>query len=467
MNCSEAWSREHYRPYGRHNNLMIDRIVPDISSIEIYWCGEKGAWKVYYRLKDSDGDWSVITAEQPQAKICGLVEGHDYEFFVESDTEKSSVGYAKVGYVPGTVVNYLHPDDLRYSFSGRCLCTPSILIHPEGYYLASMDIFEGTSPQNLTLIFRSDDKGETWYHLTELFPCFWGTLFLHKGDVYMLGTSTEYGDLLVGRSSDGGKTWGRPTVLARGSCHQVLPGWHKSGMPVVECNGRLWCGVDYGSHRSGGHMSCLVSADINGDLLDADSWKITEPLKYDPNWEGAVRGDERGFIEGNAVVSPDGQICNILRYSTDRGDPKYGLAAFLKGDKSDPDKALDFYRFIKFEGNLSKFDIKRDEKSGLYFTIFSRITNSSTPRMRNVLSLACSKDLENWETVCDLINYEDIDPRTVGFQYVSFCFDGDDIIYLCRTAFNGAKNFHDSNYITFHRIKEFRKMIDNKKKCTL
>ncbi len=34
--------------------------------------------------------------------------------------------------------------------------------------------------------------------------------------------------------------------------------------------------------------------------------------------------------------------------------------------------------------------------------------------------------------------------------------EGDDIIYLCRTALNGAHNFHDSNYSTFHRIKNFR-----------
>ena len=29
-------------------------------------------------------------------------------------------------------------------------------------------------------------------------------------------------------------------------------------------------------------------------------------------------------------------------------------------------------------------------------------------------------------------------------------------IYICRTAMNGAHNYHDSNYSTFHRIKNFR-----------
>ena len=38
-------------------------------------------------------------------------------------------------------------------------------------------------------------------------------------------------------------------------------------------------------------------------------------------------------------------------------------------------------------------------------------------------------------------------------------FEGDDIIYVCRTAINNAHNFHDANYSTFHRIKDFRKLV--------
>ena len=459
MNCKHFWSCEHYIPYHLDRRLSIDRIVPDAHSVSLFWWGGEAPWTVSIRIKGSEDVWNRIETREPNVTIRNLTENEDYEFFVESKNERSEVGYARAGFAPGIVVNYLHPEDPKYAFSGRCLCTPSLLIHPEGYYLASMDLYEGVSPQNLTLIFRSDDKGETWYHYSELFPCFWGTLFLHRGDVYMLATSTEYGDLLVGKSIDGGKTWLEPTVLARGSSHQVVPGWHKSSMPILKHHGRLWCGVDYGSHKSGGHMTSLVSADVNSDLLDAASWTITPPLKYDPNWEGAVVGDTRGFIEGNAVAMPDGGICNIIRYFTDRGEPKYGLAGMLKGNADDPDQMLSFYKFIPFPGNLSKFDIKRDEKSGYYFSILSRITNPATPRMRNVLSLAYSKNLEHWDVICDLINYEDSDPKMIGFQYVSFAFDGDDIIYLCRTAVNGAKNFHDSNYITFHRIENFRSMI--------
>jgi len=43
---------------------------------------------------------------------------------------------------------------------------------------------------------------------------------------------------------------------------------------------------------------------------------------------------------------------------------------------------------------------------------------------------------------------------------VDWVFEGDDIIFVSRTAFDddltGAHNAHDANYLTFHRIQDFR-----------
>ena len=50
------------------------------------------------------------------------------------------------------------------------------------------------------------------------------------------------------------------------------------------------------------------------------------------------------------------------------------------------------------------------------------------------------------------------DTAHVGFQYVDFAIEGEDLLFLCRTALNGANSFHDSNYSTFHRIKNFREI---------
>ena len=57
-----------------------------------------------------------------------------------------------------------------------------------------------------------------------------------------------------------------------------------------------------------------------------------------------------------------------------------------------------------------------------------------------------------------IFDYRDADHEKVGFQYVDFEFDGDDIIFLSRTAMNGAHSFHDSNYSTFHTIENFRSL---------
>jgi hypothetical protein len=75
-------------------------------------------------------------------------------------------------------------------------------------------------------------------------------------------------------------------------------------------------------------------------------------------------------------------------------------------------------------------------------------------RQRNTLALVCSTDLRNWE-IRSVILY-DPDVRYVGFQYADWLFDGDDMIAVVRTAFGETTNCHNANYLTFHRIENFR-----------
>lgn len=70
----------------------------------------------------------------------------------------------------------------------------------------------------------------------------------------------------------------------------------------------------------------------------------------------------------------------------------------------------------------------------------------------------CTKN-ENWTVHKIFLEHPDVEKH--GFQYVDWQFDGRHIIFLSRTAyedeFGGARNFHDANFLTFHRIKNFRK----------
>ena len=108
----------------------------------------------------------------------------------------------------------------------------------------------------------------------------------------------------------------------------------------------------------------------------------------------------------------------------------------------------------------SKFTVKIDPVSGKYVSIGSRIYDGEKIRARNLLSLLVSDDCINWSVAKDLIDQREKDHKLVGFQYVDMEFENDDLIFLCRTAVNGANNHHDSNYITFHRLENFRKYLD-------
>ena len=311
----------------------------------------------------------------------------------------------------------------------------------------------------VTLIFRSDDDGKTWHYLCELMPCFWGKMFIHKGELYMLSVSTEYGDLLIGKSVDGGKTFSAPVTLLRGSNGKNgFPGIHKNPQPVVSYNGRIYNTLEWGtwglnSEKDYYHAVMVMSCDENADLLDPASWNFTPPVKYDPDWEGVAPDGIKGNIEGTLVVAPDGKLYNYMRYQT---QVEKKILVFSVPD--DPDAPIEYSHPVDFEGNLSKFMIKYDKVSEKYLSIISRRLDDPKTA-RNLLSLVASSDLEHWETVTDLIDRRYDDPQMVGFQYIDFEIEGDDIIYLSRTAMNNAKNYHDANYSTFHRIESFRKLL--------
>ena len=104
--------------------------------------------------------------------------------------------------------------------------------------------------------------------------------------------------------------------------------------------------------------------------------------------------------------------------------------------------------------------IKYDDISRRYYSVGTMAYDPDNVSTRDYLALLVSHDLEHWEIARKLYDYRGIDTAHIGFQYVDFEFDNEDIIYLCRTAINGAHNYHDSNYSTFHRIKNFR-LIEN------
>jgi hypothetical protein len=364
------------------------------------------------------------------------------------------------GKVPGIVVDYIPASARTY------IGSPSICILPNGDYIASHDYFGPGSTeyqQALTAVFRSADKGNSWQKISEINGQFWSNLFVHNGSLHIMGTWKHHGNLIIRKSTDGGFTWTKPSDNRTGLLREGE--YHTAPMPMVVHDGRIWRAVENAKSNTTAwgirYGATVFSAPLESDLLNASSWVNTNSLAYDPAY---LDGKFGGWLEGNAVVTPEGKIVNILRVATT--EPGRDLAAIV--DISDDGLKASFdpeTGFIDFVGGARKFSIRYDEISGHYLTICNMISKGfedmNAGSVRNTLAIKSSSDLKQWNVHRILLQHPDV--KKHGFQYVDWQFDGKDIIYLSRTAyddeFGGANNYHDANYLTFHRIKNYRKLL--------
>ena len=117
---------------------------------------------------------------------------------------------------------------------------------------------------------------------------------------------------------------------------------------------------------------------------------------------------------------------------------------------------------MTFPGGCKKFTIRRDKRTGSYWTLSNAVLpqhrGGNRERTRNAVALMCSTDLRRWTTRCVVLYHPD--PRKNGFQYLDWQYGGDDLIAVSRTAHDdglgGANSQHDANFITFHRFRNFR-----------
>lgn len=344
---------------------------------------------------------------------------------------------------PGVVIDH------SPASSGRYVGSPSLAILPSGDYVASHDFF-GPKAQHTTnptsRVFLSSDRGRTWQKIAEITPLFWGKLFVHQNALYILGTRHEYGDVLIRRSADGGKTWTQPTDATTGVLQKGT--FHCAPCPILIHNGRLWRSMErFAGGLWGNFESLVISAPLDADLLDADSWTFSQRL---PKPSGFV------WLEGNVVLDPGGKVVNVLR--TNRSSMGEDRAATVH--ISDDGKTASFdpeHDCIDMPGGGVKFTIRHDNATSRYWAIGSKQTDP--PASRNSLVLISSADLRNWKLESPLFYHPD--EKKHAWQYIDWLFDGNDIVFVSRTAYDdgvgGAHNGHDANYLTFHRIENFRK----------
>lgn len=345
----------------------------------------------------------------------------------------------------------------------RYVGSPSIVIMPDGTYIASHDYFGNRISE--TFVYRSADRGRSWTRIAELKSLTWASLFNRGKELYLIGVSPKctmgYGDFVIRKSLDQGRTWTEARDEKSGLIRRGH--YHCAPVPIVRHQGRYWRALEnMGQAWGWGPFSALMtSIPVKADLLDAGQWLLSNEVKYNAEWKAGATA----WLEGNAVVSPEGEVKDILRVA-------YGPDDVAAMASVSPDgKHLSFQPqtdFIHFPGAAKKFTIRYDKKSRKYWTLSNFVLSkdrydADNGSIRNTQVLMYSADLKQW-CIADTVLTCDR-PELYGFQYVDWQFDGKDIIFVSRTAWKdetgNPPRQHDANYLTFHRIRDFRRYKKN------
>ncbi|MBC2595782.1 exo-alpha-sialidase [Ruficoccus amylovorans] len=360
--------------------------------------------------------------------------------------------------VPGTVIGYIEAP--RRVFNEPMfpvyVCDPCIVVLPNGDYVATHACFDwGSSAKTsgTTWVYRSSDKGETWTLLTRLEGILRASLFVHDGDLYLLGPEAEGKAANIRKSTDNGETWTEPIDEFTGKLGLGRVG--TPGTPVVH-GGRIWIGAGRG----------FISAPVDADLMRADSW--TGSNMADGN-KGQPFGDRwlNKWGEGQVVAAPRTQVyvLPMIRNLQNTALIRAQNPKRVDFDASAPDA------FPSLPGADKKFGVGYDEVSDKFYALTNPVLKihegvTTAALTRTGAAVVSSHDLIHWDVEKLFLYTPNIDSAEFGegFQYFNFDFDGDDMVVASRTAFDVGDGErkpprgHDSNLMTFHRIANFRQL---------
>jgi hypothetical protein len=365
---------------------------------------------------------------------------------------------------------------------------PSLVKTASGRLLASHTYFGKGSEMDTTYLSSSEDGGLSWTPLAVVRPMFWPSLFRCASGLYLLGVDRAYekgeNHLVISRSDDDGRTWSRPSPLTSGL-------WlHTGNTGVLISKGRVTRALETvppdGARR---FHSMVMDAPESADLRDAAVWRrsnlVTNPayshaqaLKELFGFDFTTRGGT--WLEGVLLrlehPGGSGKIVNILRL---HNEVTANLSARIEVDDSAEALTCRFERFASDPGlAIAHCFAKYDAPSRLYWMV-SNVARDTTRDMsrsplrmpatqeRSNLALFYSRNAADW-FMAGLVAYA---PDWVhSFHYPYFILDGDDLLVVARahvesplteaTTKPGMANRHDSNAATFHRVRDFRGLVN-------
>jgi hypothetical protein len=305
-------------------------------------------------------------------------------------------------------------------YRGDYTYDPYLLITSVGDYIAG--------EKNRRYI--SKNKGQNWSLLSSSYNIEHASTFEHKGALYIIGdeAGNSAGRGAINKSTDGGYTWSTPTIL--------IDNFRNSPSHVEVAQGRIWIAFE---NLPNPHTVNFLSASVNSDLMQAGSWVKT------------TRADNVGT--GNETDMVLGREDWPIAMPKSGGPPVKAISA-TSATASSSDK-------FTLPGSNSKYTAKYDSISDKYYALTSNSELYPYEDRRLGITLWSSVDLKTWTKV--KVVFQGKSQHCHGFNYPSMQIDGDDIIFVLRTAWEyekgQAQRWHDANSLTFHRIRNFRNII--------
>lgn len=387
--------------------------------------------------------------------------------------------------------------------------TPGLARLEGGRLVATMDLggpgLKKGSPRGR--VFTSDDHGRTWAPRTS-FPFIHARPFAAGKSLYVLGHS---GDLMIIRSDDGGQTWSKPVKLT------AKQSWHQSACSVVHAKGCVYLVMErrVTSRIIGWAVGELAPVLLRGkedaDLTQRENWTFASELSFhdtipkietDPAIDffgvpffpapypaGSLPSLRRnsapiGWLETNVVritdpdhvwCDPGGNTIHLWARAHTGGTGYAAIAKVVENQDGTMTTMLEHVPsgkkilFVPCPGGQMRFHVLYDEPTKFYWLLSTQATDSMTRadrlpanrfnlpnNERHRLQLHFSKNMIDW---CFAGIVAMGASAGEARHYASLAIDGDDLHVLSRSGDSRAKSAHDGNLITFHTVKNFRKLV--------
>ena len=394
--------------------------------------------------------------------------------------------------------------------------TPGICRLDSGRLVATCDLGGSGVKGPRGRIFVSDDHGKTWRKTGE-FPLCHARPFTAGGRLYVLGHRGSLGAL---SSDDGGETWSATETLAEGRWHQSACNvWYAKGnvylvmeRTVPRSDGRP-CWWDVCSLEP-----VLMRAKETDDLTKRESWTFAESFcfdslfggkdpqldyvgipwyttisdycsKTDGKWKvsipkGKAKSSPLGWLETNVVqimdpnhvwYDPDGNTFHLFMRTNTSGAGYAAMAKVVEQPDGTMKTMLECapsgrkMLYLPFPGGQMRFHVLWDDKTRLYWLLSTQATDTlcrhdRLPKgrfnlpydERQRMQLSFSRNMVDW-CFAGLVAAGASVPESR--HYASMAIDGDDLVVLSRSGSPQARNPHDGDMITFHRISDFRSLV--------